>query len=104
MLKTSFQLAGALSATSVDDSKVVRNSDRKNRKSAKSDFTKSIRKVEKPSFLTPNTRQAFTQLRQVFTKAPVLRYFHLEHHIQIKTNASDYAIGSILSQITLETS
>ena len=32
-------------------------------------------------YLTPNARQAFTQLRQAFTKAPMLRHFDSEYHI-----------------------
>ena len=60
MLKTSSQPAGTLSVTGVNDSKVIRSSDRNDGKSAKSDFTKPVRKVEEPSFLTLDVRQAFT--------------------------------------------
>ena len=42
MLRMSFQPAGSLSATGVDDSKVVGNSGGNERKSAKFDFTKLI--------------------------------------------------------------
>ena len=52
------------------------------------------------SYLTLNARQAFTQLRQVFTKAPILRHFDPECYIRIETNASNYAIGGVLSQLT----
>ena len=62
MLKTSFQLVGILPATGVDDSEVIGNSGGNNEKPAKSGFIKPMRKAEKPSFLTSNTRQAFTQL------------------------------------------
>ena len=72
MLKTSPQPAGALLATVVDDSEVVGSSGGNEGKLAKSDFTKPVRRVEEPSFLTPDARQAFTQLRQAFTKAPIL--------------------------------
>ena len=34
-------------------------------------------------YLTSNARQAFTQLRQTFTKAPILWHFDPECHIQI---------------------
>ena len=103
MLKTSPQPAGTLPATAVNDSKVVGSSDRNERKSAKSDFTKPVRGAEEPSFLTPDARRAFTQLRQVFTKAPILRHFDSERYIRIETDASGYAIGGVLSQITSET-
>ena len=93
----SLKPTGALPATGVDDSKVVRSSDRNNRKSAKSDFIKFIRRAEEPSFLISDIRRAFTQLRQAFTKAPILQYFDPDHHIKIGTDASVYAIGSVIS-------
>ena len=34
-------------------------------------------------YLTPDTRQVFTQSRQLFTKAPILRHFDPEYHIWI---------------------
>ena len=103
MLKTNPQLADALPATAVDDNEVIRSSSRNERKSAKSDFIKPVHRVEEPSFLTPDARWAFTQLRQAFTKAPILRHFVPERHIQIETDASGYAIGGILSQMTSKT-
>ena len=63
ILKTSSQPASAPLATGVNNSEVINYSGRNEGKSTKSDFTKPVRKVEKPSFLTPNTRRAFTQLR-----------------------------------------
>ena len=51
-------------------------------------------------YLTLDARQAFTQLRQTFTKAPILRHFDPKCHIQIETDASGYAIGGVLSQLT----
>ena len=103
MLKKSPQLSGTLQATSIDNSKVVGISDRNERKSTKSDFTKPVREAEESSFLTPDARRAFTQLRQEFTEAPILRHFDPERYIQIKTDASGYTIGGVLSQITSET-
>ena len=81
MLKTSPEPVAALTSTSIDDSKVVSSSGKNNRKSAKSDFTKPVRRIEKPSFQTSNTKQTFTQLRQAFTKTPILRYFDPGRHI-----------------------
>ena len=97
MLKTSPQPADALPATAVDNSKIDGTSVGNERKSTKSDFTKPMRRAEEPSFLTPNARQAFTQLRQAFTKAPILRHFDPERHIRIKTYAFSYAIGGVFS-------
>ena len=50
--------------------------------------------------LTPDARQAFTQLWQAFTKAPILQQFDPEYHIRIETDVSDYAIGGVLIQFT----
>ena len=55
-----------------------------------------------PNFLTPNVKKAFNYLRLAFIKAPILRHFDLESYVRIKTNASGYAIGEILSQLNLD--
>ena len=39
-------------------------------------------------------------MRQAFTKAPILQHFDPECHIRIETDASGYAIGGVLSQLT----
>ena len=59
--------------------------------------------VDDSTFLTPEAKLAFSRLRQAFTKAPILHHFDPEHYIRTETNASGYAIGSILSQLTPET-
>ena len=100
MLKTSSELAVALPATGIDNSKVVGSGN--NGKLAKSNFTKPVRKAEEPKFLTPDARQAFTQLRQAFIKALILQHFDPKRHIRIKTDPYSYAIDDIHSQITLE--
>ena len=63
MLKMSRQLAGTLPVTSVNDSKVVRSSDRNDKKLAKSNFTKPVHRAEEPSFFAPNARLTLIQLR-----------------------------------------
>ena len=55
-----------------------------------------------PTFLTLGTREAFNQLKQAFTKAPILRHFDPEYHIWIEINLSGYAIGGVLSQLTFD--
>ena len=57
-----------------------------------------------PSFLTPEARSAFNRLRLAFTEAPILWHFDPECHIRIKTDASGYAIGGVLSQLASGTS
>ena len=61
-----------------------------------------MRRVKEASFLTPDARQAFTQLKQTFTKAPILQHFDTKRYIQIEIDASGYAIGGIFSLITSE--
>ena len=53
-------------------------------------------------YLIPNAKQVFTQLRQTFTEAPILRHFDPECHIWIETDASSYASGGVLSQLILD--
>ena len=53
-------------------------------------------------YLMPNAKQAFIQLSQAFTKAPILQHFDPECHIWIETNVLGYAIDGVLSQIILD--
>ncbi len=41
-------------------------------------------------------------MRQAFVEAPILNHFDLERHIRIEIDALGYAIGKILSQLTLD--
>ena len=52
------------------------------------------------NYLIPDTKKTFDQLRQIFTKAPMLQHFDLEQYIQVETDVSGYAIGGLLSQLT----
>ena len=45
------------------------------------DLNKKLSKSKNPAFLTADAKQAFTQLRQAFTKAPILSHFDPECHI-----------------------
>ena len=88
-----------------DDEVVGGGSDRNLSISKKSKNTKSgiqtrIGATGEPTFLTCGTKETFNQLRQVFTKAPILRHFDPECHIWIETDVSGYAIGGVLSQLT----
>lgn len=56
----------------------------------------------KPHFLTPKARLAFARLRQAFIKATILHHFLPKWYIRVETNALGYAIGEILSQLTLD--
>ena len=63
---------------------------------------KSKKTIGSLDFFILGTRLAFTKLRQAFVKAPIFNHFDLEHYIQIKTDVLGYAIGRILSKVTLD--
>jgi RNase H-like domain found in reverse transcriptase len=46
-----------------------------------------------------DAQRAFESLKSTFISAPVLHHFDPELHIILETNASDYAITAILSQV-----
>ena len=52
------------------------------------------------NYLTSDAKKAFNQLRQAFTKVPILQQFDPEQYIRVKTDALGYAIGGVLSQLT----
>ena len=52
-------------------------------------------------YLIPKARLAFIKLRKAFTKAPILQYFDPKCYIRIKTDMLNYAIGGVMSQLTL---
>ena len=81
MSKTRPQVAAILSSTSVDNSKDISSGSKNNKKLAKPNFKKNVRKVGEFSFLTPNARGVFTQLRQAFTEAPIFQNFDLKYQI-----------------------
>ena len=82
------------------DETVVNSSKSKKSKNEKSENSTHIGATRKPTFLTPIAMKVFNRLKQTFTEAPILRHFNSKCHIRIKTNASSYAIGGILSQLS----
>jgi transposase InsO family protein len=48
--------------------------------------------------LTPVERAAFCKLRILFTRAPILRHYDPTLPIRVETDASNFAIGAVLSQ------
>ena len=81
----------------VDDSKV--GNDKVEKKVQKSSKSKNLSKSD---FLTPGAKLAFTKLRQAFVKALILHHFDPKRHIWIEMDVFSYAIGGILSQLTLD--
>ena len=102
MLKTTG--SSVASASRVDDGEVVGGGGADwtdtSKKSAKSKKMKSVYNSVEPKFLISKAKKAFNRLRQAFTKASILQHFDPECHIQIKTDASGYTIGGVLSQLT----
>jgi len=47
---------------------------------------------------TPQCQQAFDELKKNFITTPILVHFHSERETMLETDASDYALGAILSQ------
>ena len=56
-----------------------------------------------PKFLTSDAKTAFNRLWLAFIEVPTFWHFDPECHIRIETDASGYAIGSVLSQLASET-
>ena len=52
---------------------------------------------------SPKCQAAFDSLKSAFTSAPILAHFQPEHQIIVETDASDYAVAAILSQIDPDT-
>ena len=109
ILKTTRSLGSTLRELRVDDDEIVgrggkaddRNlSKSKKSKNAKSGIQTRAGATGEPIFLTPGNKKTFNQLKQALTKAPISQYFDLECYIRIETNASGYALGRVLSQLT----
>jgi len=50
----------------------------------------------------PEHQAAFERLKLAFTQAPVLTHFNADNPIVVETDASDYTITAIISQISPE--
>jgi len=48
---------------------------------------------------TPQCEDAFQHLKQMFTQGPILAHFDHENDTRVETDASDFALGAILSQL-----
>ena len=82
-----------------------RKSSKSGKNSSKSGNSPNFSATESgPSLLTPKASSAFNCLWLAFTKAPILQYFDPKYHIRIETNASGYAISSVLNKLASGTS
>ena len=64
--------------------------------------TSKFKKKLGSDLLILKAKVAFTKLRQAFVKAPILYHFDPKRHIWVETDVSGYAIGGVLSQLTLD--
>ena len=53
-------------------------------------------------FLTSKARLAFIKLKQAFIEILIFHYFDSKYYIRIEINIFRYAMGRILSQLTLD--
>ena len=59
--------------------------------------SKSKKTVRSTDFFTLGAKLAFTKLRQVFIKVPILYHFDPKRYISVETDVSGYAIIGVLS-------
>ncbi len=64
--------------------------------------TNSTKVNFRTDFLTSRAKKAFIYLQKPFIKALILHHFDMEYYFLIETNALGYAIGKVLSRITLD--
>ena len=48
---------------------------------------------------TPLCQEAFETLKEMFTTGPILTHFDNTYPTKLETDASDFALGAILSQL-----
>lgn len=63
-----------------------------------SPLTKALRKDEKINTYDPNYILAFEKLKEIVTNVPILKYPIFTKKFKITTDASNFAIGAVLSQ------
>lgn len=63
---------------------------------------KTVRKNGGTSYLTPKAKIAFAKWKKAFIKALILYHFQPNWYIWIEIDVSGYAIGGVISQLTLE--
>ena len=63
---------------------------------------KYVKDARGSNYLIPDAKKAFNVLRHMLTQAFILQYSDPNRHLGIETNASGYAIGGTLSQLTLD--
>ena len=62
---------------------------------------KNVKVAKGLNYSTLAAKKTLNHLWYALTQAPIFQYFDPKWHIWIETNASNYAIGAVLSQLTL---
>ena len=63
-------------------------------------LTDVLKKGQPSTFqLTPSQQEAFAKLKALFTTAPLLRHYDPKLPIRLETDASDFAIGMVMTQL-----
>ena len=57
--------------------------------------------IRATGYLTSNTKTVFIWLKKASFEISIICHFDLKYYIRIETNGFSYAIGKILSQLTL---
>jgi hypothetical protein len=61
-------------------------------------LTESTKGDKKDWEWTPDMEKAFVDLKERFTTAPILTHYSPEHQCIVETDASDFALGAVISQ------
>jgi hypothetical protein len=86
-------------------SKVARPLTELTKKDKNAQNVKHPKNAKNASFVwTEECQQAFDRLKALFTEAPILEYFHPKKPTVVETDASDFALGAVLSQMQPESS
>ena len=92
-----------LDGSEIDGSEVGDNEvGKKVQKLSQSKNLSKSKKTIQSDFLILGAKLVFAELRQAFVKALILYYFDPELHIRIDTDASEYVISGVFSQLTLD--
>ena len=62
---------------------------------------KGVKAARNSDYLISAAKKAFKHLRHAFTQVPILQHFDPKQYIRMETDVSGYAIGGVLSQLTL---
>ena len=71
------------------------------RKKGSGNIKKDVKAAKDSNYLILDAKKAFNLLRYAFIQALIFQHFDPKRNMQIETDVLGYAIGEILSQLTL---